>query len=76
MARQGPIQHCGAQRIAPQQQKPATSGFKRGEGHEPQGVIGKMGRDIGEQREARPEAYTPQPGRVGASEMESLGAST
>ena len=52
MARQSPVQHHGAQGITPQQQKPATSGFKHSEGHEPQGVIGKMGRDIGEQRDA------------------------
>ena len=49
MARERSIQHHGAQRITPEQQKPATSRFKCCEGHEPQGVIGQMGRDIGEE---------------------------
>ena len=50
-ARQGPVQHCGAQRIAPQQQKPATPSFQRCEGHEPQGVIGQMGRQVSDQHD-------------------------
>ena len=51
MARQRPIQQRGAQRIAPQQQQPAPSGFQRREGHEPQGVIGKMGRQVDDQHD-------------------------
>jgi hypothetical protein len=53
MQQQRPVQHDGAKRISPQPQEPFAAVIHRRQRHQPQCVIGKMGRDVGKQYQAR-----------------------